>query len=98
MIWIFVVAALAVSLFAFRLPATAAARLAGVAALVYLPFAMYLAANPATRWLGPAVWIIYVSAAVALYYGRRWLAAVLTAPAFVLAAYVALLITTYNPS
>jgi hypothetical protein len=79
---------------AFRLPAPRSAWIGLLAALLYLPFALYLAANPGTRWLGPVVGVLYIAAIYPLRRGPRWLAAVLIAPAYVAAAYVAFLVLT----
>ncbi len=97
MIWLPVLASLGLSLHAFRL-APARAALAGlVAALLYLPFAAYLFANPGTRWHGPAAQLLYFAAAYFLQRGPRWAAATLTAPAFLLAAFVGWLVITSGP-
>jgi hypothetical protein len=98
MLWAFVAVALALSILAFWQTTPRAAWMGLVAALVYLPFALYLAANPGTRWLGPAVQMLYFAAAYLLYRGPRWAAALLTAPAFILAGYIAYLVITSNPS
>jgi hypothetical protein len=94
MIWIFVVAALALSVYALRQPAPRAGLAGLLAALVYLPFALYLAASPGTRWLGPIAEVLYLAAALPLRRNVRWLAALLTLPAFIVAAYVAYLVLT----
>ena len=96
MICISVIAAFGLSLYAFRASSARAGLTGLVAALLYLPFAAYLFANPGTRWLGPAAQLLYFAAAYPLHRGPRWAAALLTAPAFLLAASVAWLVVTSN--
>ena len=97
MIWLSVLVALVLSVYAFRVTPARAGLTSLVAALVYLPFAAYLFANPGTRWLGPAAQLLYFAAAYPLHRGPRWAAILLTAPAFLLAAYVAWLVINSGP-
>lgn len=96
MLWIAVVAGLGLSLYAFTRHPPRATWAAVLAALVYLPFALYLAANPGTRWIGPAVQVSFFAAIYPFNRGRRWRAALLVAPAFILAAYIAVLVLAFN--
>jgi hypothetical protein len=98
MLWIAVLAALGLSLYAFTLHPPRAAWAAVLAAVIYLPFTLYLAASPGTRWLGPGVQVLYFLAAYTVHRGWRGPAALLTLPAFGLAAYVAVLILGFNAS
>ena len=94
MIWIFPIAALAAFINGL---ARSAWRWALLAAMLYGPFALYLAAGPAFRWVGLLAWLLFVLAAVALRVSRRALAVGLAVPAFALAAYFAVLVAVTNP-
>jgi hypothetical protein len=96
MLWICVLAALALSVHAFRVSPPRAALTGLLAAVIYLPFAAYLFANPGTRWLGPLAQLLYFAAIYPLHRGPRWAAVLLTAPAYLLAATVAYLALASN--
>ncbi|MCC6188858.1 MAG: hypothetical protein IT318_07470 [Anaerolineales bacterium] len=93
-IWLFTVASFLASLYALW---TRLSNWMFIAALVYAPLALYLFATPRFRWQGPLAWALLGAAAFALYRGRRSLAALLAAPAFLLALYVGWLVNSTNP-
>ena len=94
MIWPFPIAALLV--FGYGVW-RGAWRWALVAAMLYAPLALYLAATPNFRLQGLLAWLSFVVAAVALRAGRRTWAVVLAVPPFLLALIVAALIVLTNP-
>ncbi|MCC7358948.1 MAG: hypothetical protein IT317_05695 [Anaerolineales bacterium] len=72
-------------------------RWALLAAMLYGPLALYLAASPNFRLQGLLAWLCFVLAALALRGGRRLWALLLAAPPFALAVIVAALIWLTNP-
>lgn len=72
-------------------------RWALLAATLYAPLALYLAATPNFRLQGLLAWLSFVLAAVALRAGRRVWAVLLAVPPFALALIVAGLIVLTNP-
>ena len=65
-----------------------------VAAIVALPFSLYLVGSPAFRWFGLAVPFLLVGAGIASYYGKTRVAWTLLAPFVGVSGWLAIVVMT----
>ena len=65
-----------------------------IAAIVALPFSLYLAGSPVFRWLGLAIPFLLVGASIASYYDKSRVAWTLLAPFVGVSGWLAIVVMT----